>query len=147
MRGTANRNLPAFDKIDVRSAGFHADVAAAAQNSFHLAVNGFHAHGPGHINGIALDRSDGVTWGIVRTSGSGQKQRRRTYKSSGSQTQERAVMFAELVSIAHGTNTEFEGASYPNVARLLLQLQTCASNSRAPYTNTIVGRRRPNVNK
>ena len=42
--GTADHDLAAFDEIDARLPGLHVDIAAAAQNRFHLAADHFHGH-------------------------------------------------------------------------------------------------------
>src|SRR5258707_3475130 len=55
MRGTASADLAAFHKVDARSAGFHAHVAAGSQDGFHLALDDLDAHGSGDTNGFAFN--------------------------------------------------------------------------------------------
>jgi RecG-like helicase len=67
MRGTANADLAAFHKVDARSAGFHAHVAAASQDGFHLALDDLDAHGSGDTNGFAFNDAHRIgKWFIGR---------------------------------------------------------------------------------
>ena len=57
MRRTANTDLAAFHKIDARGAGLDANVTAATQDGFHLAVDDFDIHRSGDADGFAVDDS------------------------------------------------------------------------------------------
>jgi hypothetical protein len=60
MRGATDADLAAFHEINTRGAGLHANVAAAAQDGFYLAVGGFDGHGTGDVDGFSFDDADGV---------------------------------------------------------------------------------------
>lgn len=60
MRGAAYGDLAAFDKVDAGGAGFDVHIAAAAENGFYLAVDGFDAHRAGDGDGLAVYNSYGV---------------------------------------------------------------------------------------
>src|SRR6267143_1801355 len=66
MRRTANADLPAFNKIDARGAGFDAHVTAAAQDGFRLAVDDFDTHGSGDADSFAIDDPHRVGRWFVR---------------------------------------------------------------------------------
>ena len=60
MRGAANADLAALDEVDTRGAGFDADITAAAQDGFRLALDNFEAHRSGDGDGFAVDNADRV---------------------------------------------------------------------------------------
>src|SRR6267142_2680046 len=55
MRGAAGGDPAAFDKFNPRGTRLHANVAAAAENRFHLPVDGFDAHGAANGDGFAVN--------------------------------------------------------------------------------------------
>ena len=66
MGGAANYDLAAFHQLNACGAGLNAHIAAAAQYGNDLAVDGFHAHRPGHRNGLAVNGTHGIAGrGIV----------------------------------------------------------------------------------
>src|SRR6516162_4446732 len=62
MRGPANAYVTAFDQIDPRLPGLYPNIAAAAQNCPHQAVDDFDSHAPFYGDGFAFDRTYGVGW-------------------------------------------------------------------------------------
>src|SRR6266446_2495253 len=72
MRGTANADLAAFHKVDARSAGFDAHVAAASQDGFHLALDDLDGHGSSDTDELAFDDAHEIgKWFIGGRSGRG----------------------------------------------------------------------------
>src|SRR6266850_3243162 len=71
MSGAAGGDPAAFDEVDPRGARLHANVATAAENRFHLALDGFDAHGAADGYGFAVNDADGVCAGVVGTRGGG----------------------------------------------------------------------------
>ena len=69
VRRAADRDFSAFDEIDLSLAGFHADVVAAAQHRFDLAVHDFDAHRTLQGDRVAFDGADRVACGLVRPVG------------------------------------------------------------------------------
>lgn len=82
MRRAADGNLTAFDQVDPRSAGFDSDIAAAAQNCFHLPVHHFYAHGAANGDGFALDDANRLRRWLIRTRPSGAKKTHAEKKAS-----------------------------------------------------------------
>ena len=56
----ADEDLSPFHQLDARLPGFHAHIAAAAQNGAHLPVHHIHAHRSFDGDGVALNGSDGI---------------------------------------------------------------------------------------
>jgi len=69
MRRAADSDLTALDEVDAGGAGFDVHVAAAAENSFYLPVDGFDAHGAGNGDGLAVDDADIVCGGFIGVRG------------------------------------------------------------------------------
>src|SRR6267378_4789258 len=69
MGWAADCDLAAFDEVDTRLAGAHADIAAAAQDRASVALHDFDVHGALNGNGFALDGPDRVVGGLVGLGG------------------------------------------------------------------------------
>ena len=65
MRGTADADVSAFDEVDLRLAGLYENVAAAAQNGFHLAMDDIDVHVTLHGDGFSFDGADDVEGRLV----------------------------------------------------------------------------------
>jgi hypothetical protein len=60
VRGATNGDGAAFDKVNARLAGFHVNIASAAQNGFHFTLHNFHAHRAFDGDGFAVNGSNHV---------------------------------------------------------------------------------------
>ncbi len=75
MCGAAGGDPATFDEVDPRGTRLYANVAAAAENRFHLAVDGFDAHGAADGDGFAVNDADGVCAGVVGAGRGGGEER------------------------------------------------------------------------
>src|SRR5262245_13611793 len=76
VRGTADSDFAAFHKINRGTARLDANVTAAAQNCFCLAVNDTHCNWPLDGNRIALDDADQLFRWLVGKNGAQAKRAR-----------------------------------------------------------------------
>jgi hypothetical protein len=60
----------AFYEVDPRRTRLHSDVAAAAKNRPHLAVDSFDVHGAANGDRFTVNDTDGVCAGLIGTRGS-----------------------------------------------------------------------------
>src|ERR1700682_1861554 len=69
MCGAAGGDPAPFDEVDPSGTRLHADVAATAENRFHLTADGFDAHGTADGDGFAVNDADGVRAGVIGAGG------------------------------------------------------------------------------
>src|SRR5258708_6908153 len=83
MRGPADDDLAAFHQVDARLAGLDADIAAATEDCFRVAVLEFHPHRAGNENIFAIDGSDSVEGRLIGACADGDSERGTREKGDG----------------------------------------------------------------
>ncbi len=68
MCRAADDDLAAFHQVDARLTGLDANVAAAAEDCFRMAVLEFHPHRAGNENIFAIDCANGVEGRLIGAS-------------------------------------------------------------------------------
>jgi hypothetical protein len=101
VRGTADSDGAAFDKIDARLTGFDVNIAATTQNGFCSTLHNLHAHGAFDGDGLAVNGADRVSERRIVMGSGAEKKRSGAHQSGGAKNREDSPKWPRLRAKRH----------------------------------------------